>query len=287
MVYAFTSEWATALARWTGFISAAVLVGVVVTRMLPGLANHREQLPAYARTAAAGALVAAIVRVLQQALLFAASPGEAPAMVPVLLQTPWGMAWLAQVGAALVVRFKPDVFVRERGVGALLALIASGAPAFQGHAIGSERLTGFAVLADVLHLVASGVWMGTLATLVPTVLRSTDRARAARDAILAFSPMALKAAVVLGITGVFSAWLHVTPIPALWQSQYGLMLVRKLVVVALIAVIGAVNWKKLTPSLLDPGGVDRMRRSAKRELVLGAIAFLLTAFLVATPLPGE
>jgi putative copper export protein len=70
-------------------------------------------------------------------------------------------------------------------------------------------------------------------------------------------------------------------------TLYGRVLLAKLALVAVVLGAGAFNWKRQTPRMHAAEGVAAMRRSARRELALGALVFLLTAVLVATPLPGE
>lgn len=288
MIAAFTSEWATALARWLGYLGASVLVGVVALRLqrqaTESQLNDSRRL---VRLAGLALLVAVLTRMTQQALLFAAAPEEALAMVGILRGTAWGTAWTVQLLAALAATFLPGAYVKKGLLLALaLALMAVLPPAFQGHAFGAEEFMVQAVVADALHLLAAGVWMGTLAVLVIVWLGQASGTRAL-EFVTAFSPWALTGAATLGVTGVFASWLHVRTPAMVWGSSYGRTLLLKVVLVLAVLALGAVNWKRITPALLSPGGVARLRTSARTEVAIAVLVFLVTAFLVATSLPGE
>lgn len=287
MVETLLSEGGVALARWVSFVGTLLAIGVVMLRRVSPEDCATPPVHRIARVAGWGLLVGAVLRMAQQALLFAPAPEEALGMVGTLVAMPWGYAWIVQVVAALVLVIAPRrVAVPQPPVtGTLVALAVAFVPAFQGHAIGSERLTTLAMLADGLHVLAGGLWLGTLGVLLLVTIRRRDVVLA--DVVARFSPIALVGVGMIVVSGVFGSWLHVTPLSALWQSPYGLMLVRKLVVFGVIGALGALNWKRLTPRLRDAGAATPLRRAAALEVLAGLLLLLLTSYLVATPLPGE
>jgi putative copper export protein len=106
--------------------------------------------------------------------------------------------------------------------------------------------------------------------------------------VRAFSPIALAGAGTAIAAGVILAFRYLEgSITALWTTSYGSMLFRKLVILALIMALGAVNWRVITPKLGQPGGAARIRRSSALELLLGTVLLAVTAFLVSMPMPGE
>ncbi len=147
------------------------------------------------------------------------------------------------------------------------------------------------VLADGLHILGAGGWIGTLLLVVavglPVVLRldASERGPAAGDLINAFSPVALGAAGLLALTGLIAAWVHLGALSALWQTGYGRTLILKLGVLAVVAGTGAYNWRWVRPALGDEVGAWRIRKSATVELAVAAVVLAITAFLVATPTP--
>jgi putative copper export protein len=178
-------------------------------------------------------------------------------------------------------------------VGALASVGLALSFALSGHAVAVPQLAPVAVLADALHVLGAGGWLGTLLVVVlvgiPFALRQSDgeRGRAAAAIVNAFSPVALACAAAIAITGVLAAWIHLGALSALWASDYGRVLLVKLAVIAIIAVLGAVNWRVLRPAMGDVAAARRIRGSAIAELAVGALVLAVTAVLVATPTPVE
>lgn len=288
MIEFITSEGSATLARWVGYLAASLLVGVIGLRALgDDPERHRATYRRVLKVAGLALLGAALLRMTQQALLFAAAPEEAPAMVGTLVGTAWGRAWLVQVIAALSAVVLPGAWLRKGLLfGVLLAVAAVVPPAFQGHAMSVEGLATQAVVADALHLVAAGIWVGTLAVLAVVRLAAMS-APEATATVRAFSPWALGGAATLAVTGLFASWLHVATPANLVGTPYGRALLLKVGLVAGVAALGAWNWKRVTPQLPAPGGLERLRRSARAEVVVAVLVLLVTASLVATSLPGE
>ncbi|MBC7895913.1 MAG: CopD family protein, partial [Cytophagaceae bacterium] len=255
MIDAFTGAPASALLRWVAFVAASVTCGVTACHLLlRGSLGPAHQRPVAAMVGLAAwtVLLSAVGRMAQQALSFAGAPSEAWSMVGVLLTTPWGWAWSAQcIAAALLVLqpawlAAPPLGIARTAWQVVLTGAIVIAPAFQGHAIGAPQLAGLAVFADILHLMAGGLWIGTLFVIMVALVPGRDGAGVAR-LITAFTPWALTSAATLGATGTFASWLHVQELPFLWASTYGRMVLLKVALVAVVAVIGAVNWRRLSP----------------------------------------
>ena len=275
--------------RWATFIAILLAVGAAACRVTI-LRRSGE-----CRRAAGIGLGAALALVLLAGVRLAAQaselrdPGDPwSEAVAIVLGTTWGTGWWLQLGAALAAAAGFAAAQRDLGPGwagaALAALVLAATPALSGHAVGSERLTGLAVAADTLHVLAGGVWLGSLAILTATLPASPATAAAA---VRAFSPVALAAAGIVVASGGFASWLHLGAVDALWRTGYGRMLVVKLALFALVAAVGAYNWRRMLPRLDAPDGLGRLRGSARAELAVALLVLLATAVLVATPLPGE
>lgn len=176
---------------------------------------------------------------------------------------------------------------------ALGAVVLAFTPALSGHAASSPRLVPLAVLADGIHVIGAAGWLGSLLVVVavgiPSALLLEEGARGAAVADLfnAFSPTALTFAGMTMFTGVFAAWIHLGTVTALWQSQYGRILLLKLAILSITAGTGVYNWLRVKPSLGDETGVFRIRRTARAELAVGILVLIVTAILVATPTPMD
>lgn len=145
-----------------------------------------------------------------------------------------------------------------------------------------------------VHEVAASLWLGTLMVLLvaglSTALRravpSEQRGRLVAEMVSRFSPLALSAAALLGITGVTTAWRHLKHWNALWTTPYGFALDAKLCVVAIVVALGAWNWRRMAPQLGNEESAVSITRSATAELSVAAIVLAITALLVSLPSPG-
>lgn len=174
---------------------------------------------------------------------------------------------------------------------AAAALALALASALSGHAAAVEGLGPLPVLADALHVLSAGAWLGSLFVVLFAGMRAAGtegegRARGVAGLVNAFSPVALASAAVLAATGVFAAAMQLDSVAALWQSGYGRTLLVKLALLSVVFATGAYNWKRVQPALGEETAVGRLRRSAGVELTVGALVLLVTAVLVATAPPG-
>ena len=148
-------------------------------------------------------------------------------------------------------------------------------------------------LANPMHVLAGGLWIGTLFVMVVagiTVVLRHEVARESRGAIVSdmvysFSPLALTAASVLVFFGVIIAWEHLHVLSNLWQSPYGIALIVKLCFVAVVFALGAWNWQRQKPTLGSEGSALAIRRSATSEVVVAALVLAATSVLLSIPAP--
>ncbi len=303
-----------AAVRWLTFVGLLGMIGVVAFRLLvlPLVWRRREDhgraplSPASERAARLGLATVALVAVAALLRLFAQSyalhgGGSAldPGLIGTLLtRTVWGWGWLLQiVGVALALA--GFLLARKNNARAGWILATLGAvtlaftPGLSGHAIATPELSTLAVLADGLHVLGAGGWLGSLLLVVavgiPVALRSGDgeRTEAVASLVHAFSPVAHFFAGMVIVTGVFAAWLHLGTVPALWQSAYGRTLLVKLGVLSIVFGTGAYNFLRVKPTLGDEVSTHRLRRSATLELAVAVVVLAVTAVLVATPPPME
>jgi putative copper export protein len=216
-----------------------------------------------------------------------------------LTATAWGTVWVVQLSASAIALLGLDVARRAGSTGprgpfgwitaAVAAGVLSATPALAGHAASAPVLRPAPVFLDTLHVIGAAGWMGSLLLVVlaglPAALSREKRVRgkAVADLITAFSPTALVFAGLVGVTGLFAAWLHLGSPGALWESDYGRVLLAKLLAVAAVVAIGAYNWLRMKPRLGTVEAGASVRRSAMVELTMATIVLLFTAILVATP----
>jgi putative copper export protein len=146
---------------------------------------------------------------------------------------------------------------------------------------------------NAVHILAASTWIGTLLVLtiagIRGVIRSASggaqRAQLVGELVNSFSPLALTAAAIVALSGLTTAWLHLKRLSALWTTSYGVTLIVKLILVAIVVSLGAWNWRRVRPSLGGEGTEQRIRRSATMELTFAGLVLLATSVLVTLPSP--
>jgi copper transport protein len=160
--------------------------------------------------------------------------------------------------------------------------------ALAGHAAGPSSLRALNLLAQWVHLLAVGVWIGGLAWLLAG-LRQHALAGSARQVVVRFSKLAGISLAVVVATGVARTVDELGGWARLADSGFGRALDLKLVLFAGLVALGAVNRYRLVP-LFNAGGrrraTSRMRRSVGGELGLAA-GVLAAAALMSQLAPGE
>lgn len=166
----------------------------------------------------------------------------------IALESRWGSAWSWQVLAASGL-LAAAVGLYGWGRRGWIAY-ALGAVAFcftiplLGHAAGSP----WRVLVHGCHLLAGGVWLGTLASIAS--IRPGTGERAMTDDLFAaivrrFSNAALVGATTIAATGLLLAVLYVAAVINLIATSYGQALLVKFVGVAGVVACGRINWRRV------------------------------------------
>ena len=219
-----------------------------------------------------------------------------PAVIPggvagiVLTQTRFGADWLLR-GALLVALAIALVAQRSRrndiaGWAGLLfsaAFVASLAWAGHGAAADDLPLDFLHLPADLLHLLATGAWLGGLIPLSIFLFtaerdRNRDALVAATAATTRFSTLGLACVGTLVATGVINTWFLSGSIPALVGTLYGQLLLLKIALFAAMIVIAHFNRKRLT-------AVRFISRNALREAAIGLFVLAVVGIIGTLP-PG-
>ncbi len=168
-------------------------------------------------------------------------------------------------------------------VGWVASLVAILAVSMGGHAWTADH-RGTAVLADSLHMLAAGLWLGGLGALLRESTTDASDANPSDAEIRRFSTVALGTMLVLGASGVVGALEHLGAFDELWTTDYGRLLLAKTVIFAIVLLFGLLNRQILLPRFT--GLAARLRPIVRVEIVIGLLAIGLAAALVDVPPPG-
>jgi putative copper resistance protein D len=213
-----------------------------------------------------------------------------------VFETPMGVAWqvrMAALAATAVLAFVRNPVARVAQVAFAAAALAS--LAWTGHGAAGEATKGvIQLVADIVHLLAAGAWIGALVALGLMVARNASRLTSINfisihGALDSFSKAGTIFVALLIITGSVNAWILVGPagVGLIGSDQYVQLLALKLALFAVMLGLAATNRFRLTPALsrdLDAGVVPlealrALRRSIAIEAGLAASVLAIVAWL--------
>jgi putative copper export protein/mono/diheme cytochrome c family protein len=184
-------------------------------------------------------------------------------------------------------------------VAALPAAAFAAALVYSGHAAATEGWPGsFHRAADGLHLIAASAWLGGLVPL--TLLLAAARRQeislaSARAATSRFSTLGVISVGTLIATGIVNGWVLAGGVPAWIGTDYGRLLVIKVMLFFAMVAIAAVNRLRLTPRLADEAAaasgsakgeaLRALMRNSLIEAALGLAILVIVGALGTTP-PG-
>ncbi len=275
--------WWRVAVRWLGYLSSLFLAGTLV---FPHLALPKAALregaaslrPLALGSAAAVALTALLDTALRAAWLQAPAQGFVGTLGTLVRTSAEGPSLLLRVGAAALA-------VDATRTPNLWVAALAGAAVLLGFTVTSHAwATGpLAAAADWLHLAAASIWVGGLPCLAVLLARSRSEEHTAVSA-RAFSRWAGYGLAGVVVTGTYATALHVPGWSALLSTDYGRWLTAKLVLVAVLVLLGAANRYGLLPRLTSTrGAVRRFAWSVKAETGVAALVLLAAGGLAITP----
>jgi copper transport protein len=268
----------TAAGRWLLYCGLAVLVGAAgISWLAFGGAiprGGRLLLRGAWLLAAAGAFT---VLMVEQRVV------SAPSLLP-LLQTEAGRTLgeqavaVAVAGVALLALelYPHRITLAVLGVAAAVAMLFH---VLSGHAGAAPDLRALNVMTQWIHLIAVGLWFGGLLWLL---LGIRDMERGPRNrAVQRFSTLAGVALAVVVVTGTFRAATEIGSLTTLDSTTYGMTLLVKLALVAIVAAMGALNRFRMVPALAGTdAAVQPFTYNSEGEITLSAAILAVTAVLV-------
>jgi copper transport protein len=241
------------VARYGVFLGLALLVGACAFLLLvwpEGRSRRRVALIVWAAWA-----IAFVCTIAGFALEgpYGAGLGFADAFKPSLWSDVWstsfGHIWIAR--AVLLLASIPLLrMLLPRGpaaehplrrwwapVGVVVGLALCATPGLSGHAA-TGRWTLLAKPADTLHVGGVALWLGGLVILFAALMPVADE-RLLRATVPRFSRFALLAMAVIVATGVFQTFRQVDRLGAFLDTDYGRLLLAKILVFLVLMVVAA------------------------------------------------
>ncbi|HEY0425433.1 MAG TPA: copper homeostasis membrane protein CopD [Rhodopila sp.] len=286
------------------FAATAVTTGTLVFRTavarpaFRSAPRHFERVRAQTRHLTWSALVITVASGVIWLLLETAAMSGLPfneAMAPSVLstalnETQFGLVSEIRLGLVIVLavclaydRFPPADWLAVAAATGLTAAVA-----WTGHGGStSGELGKLHLAADALHLIAAASWIGGLIPLVLLLAQArkhptVEWASIAGDAAERFSILGVVSVATLMATGFVNAWILVGSFDALFVTEYGRLLMLKIIVFAVLLVLAAINRFWLTPRLAAPpengARIQALRQLTRNSIV--EIAFGLAIFAI-------
>lgn len=315
--------------RGLGFALAAVPIGGSVFSLwvvprglasLSGLGADRER---FARRFARGALISSGVLLLTlglEVLLEGARVTDSTPLAVLGQPTVLGGVLAGNLGFYLLVRLALTAggaalllaALRTRRLGrplwlalAGLGLAYFGAETASGHAAALSQNAGGGLLqaivpyVNVVHLLATAVWIGGIFYFVGVLLPLANggaldsRRTVLRDTIARFSPLALGCVIVLVISGSLNYLAEQPSVASTLATEYGRAVIAKVVLLAVLAIPAAYNLRRVGPGLGPGRGakavaatplIRRFGRAVRLEAaLLGAVLIAAAVLTLSAP----
>ncbi|HYV51877.1 MAG TPA: CopD family protein [Candidatus Eisenbacteria bacterium] len=176
-----------------------------------------------------------------------------------------------------------------------IALIAGSVSIFSNsvtsHNAGVHFLPSLSTSLDWLHFMAVSIWIGGL-FYISTVLLSAIRSRAAPNTALLgsspndlsntdknrsifvyylalllprFSVLATISLGVIGVSGLYMAWIQLHSLTSLFSSSYGNILIIKLSIALPLVLLGAYHQLRLHKNAVLVASIGKAGRNARRD----------------------
>ena len=276
------SEVAAGVGRFAAFAGSLATAGAILVAGLASLERPvtRRAAAVAAVAATAAAVGVAVVLVAETAQVTGRSLPDAVGLTPdIVAETRTGLLQAVRLALVLIAAVAAGLAViRSAALPVAGAAIMGvlGVTAAAGHAwTAPERW--LAVTVDLVHLVAVAVWVGGFTTLLFVLGVTADRRSLGRR----FSATALVAAAAAGATGIAAAAIQIRSVEALTATDYGRLVLVKVLGFAALVSFGWINRSRLV-GLLDRT-TRPLRSSLRTEVAIAVAVLAATAVLVDQP----
>lgn len=297
------ADWPLIAIRFALYVTLSGLVGLSAFSLYGLKAGERADAlalrPWLVGTGVLGLLLSGVALALLAAAMAGAPawPIDREAIGMLLTGSATGTAWKARI-VALAVASVVALIAAGRavplGLVALAAGIALATLAWTGHGAMGEGATGSVhLLADILHLLAAGAWVGALLGLTLLITRTPNRVDVAHLRLThrALHGFGLVGTIVVGtivVSGLVNGWLLVGAdnLLNLPRTLYGQFLLAKLALFGAMLGLASLNRFRLTPAFERSiaaadhrGALGTLRRSLAVEAACAITILALVAWL--------
>ena len=270
----------TILAQSAALGSVFFLIFLARPLVLPPVILHDT-----ARIAAWSALALVVCEAATVALESSVLIGTIDLPIVRTLSAGFALAGLAKIAASLLLalllfRTGPRA---NRALLLAAAAVVLVAATLTTHA--AARLGDRALLLGVsaLHQLGAAIWIGGLPAFIAALARTQTQAD--RRAIGArFSRMSMLGVACILLSGIAMSLTYIASWDALYGTAYGVMVVAKITMFALLLLLGLGNFLTVARLRWDPATpTARLQRFAEIELALGIAIFFAAASLTSVP----
>jgi copper resistance protein D len=277
--------------RFIHYAAALQLFGVGVFQSLMAPAELRRHLHGSSRALALPSAWLLLLSGISWLALMAGTMGEGwadvvnPAVVLLVLRaTAFGTVWIFQLILALLLVLILSLRREGKwGSATLLATLALGSLGLIGHAtIGVGAMGIVNRTSQVLHLLASGFWIGSLVPLLFCLRAMLDpeREAPAQVALERFSGFGHAAVAIVIATGLTNGWLLLRDTGLDVTSPYQQLLLAKISIVGIMIVLAIVNRYVFMPAISNGGrGLNQLRMGTIAEIALSGGVIGLVSIL--------
>jgi putative copper resistance protein D len=216
-----------------------------------------------------------------------------------IFETPMGNAWGLRVLVLLSTLALAFCVGTAKGLPKLVFMalatgFALGSLAWTGHGAAGEGSAGTSqLIADIIHLLGAGAWLGALAALTVMLFRSAGGLtegylRLTHRLLEDFSVAGTVIVTLVLGSGLMNSWMLVGPqnVLTLHLTLYGQLLIAKLLLFGVMLILAAANRFRLTPAFSralhsegTSGALAKLRKSLVLELSIALIILGLVAWL--------
>jgi copper transport protein len=291
-----------ALLRWPLIVSQAAIVGGVMAYFVlerGGFSilskNHNQfsfdfKLLAKRRFVLILTVGAIVVAISGTALIFLQASNLDTGSTDLYLSTvrslifdsPAGIVWIMRIATSIIIvalAFMYFVLAKKTGFRTrssstpLIAILIAGAACIFSNSMLSHNsavtfLPSVAVFADWLHFMAVSAWVGGLfyfsAVLLLTIKSEKSSGSAYHLSLILprFSLLATASLGIIGVTGIYMAWIHLHTLDSLFYTPYGNNLIIKLSAALPMILLGAYHQVKVHKNIVLLASIGRSEKGS-------------------------